>query len=607
MRRKSGFDSIFLAFLPIFFCFNNFVTGYANVSRSPNWRSFGPRIAVDSVGNVHVVWAEYYTAYTSKTAPPGNGDAFYAKYDMVTQEWSEPVNISNSALVFSQELHNAGIAVDSADNIYVVYVERNRIVLRILSKGTWGAPIEVANSGELIDMPRIAVDSGGNIFTCWWTVGSGIVHSRARIGGVWEDVRMLSPSGLRSKFPNIAVGNGVAYCTWQQGGGEVGYSANYVRRSKTFNSSWGSSQLVAPSDDVITPDVKIDANDIAHVVWLTMVPASSSTLVNYSYWTGNEFSAPLILSGVNLQLYPSLYERGGNIYVCWPVGSWGHGYAIHYNNYINGGWSGENILPNSAGCTYVDVATSPSQDKVYYVWDDVGENPNGSWEIFCNLGDTGGPPPGDLPPLPEFSFSPTTGLAPLEVTFDASGSTDPDGTIVRYSWDFGDGSSGLGQVVSHVYRKSGAFRVGLTVTDNLGARATKTALIEVMSLQPPLNIRWSTHIDESLFQTSTVTNVTWERNPANDALGVRITLYRIYRRLSSETDNDYIAIGEVAGSIYRFIDRMAAANVNYTYTVTALDNQGHESPIAAQAASFRRSFFKKNAQNSKKTGRIIRF
>jgi hypothetical protein len=563
-------------------------------------------MAVDSLGNAHVVWADYYTPYTSKAAPPGNGDAFYAKYDVTIQEWSEPVNISNSSLVFSQELRNAGIDIDPSDKIYVVYVERNRIVLKIFSSGSWGAPIEVADSGELIDMPRIGVDSAGNIFTSWWAIGSGVVYSRARISGVWEDVRRLSPAGLRSKFPNIAVGNNVAYCTWQQGGGEFGYSANYVSRSKSFNASWTSSQLIPSSGDVITPNVKVGANDIAHIVWLDLMPGGGfNILVKYSYWTGNGFSAPRILSGLILQLYPSIYERGGNLYVCWPVGSWGHGSALHYNNYINGGWSGEAILPNSAGCTYVDVATSPSQDRVYYVWDDVGENPNGTWEIWSNLGDTGEPPPGDLPPIPQFSFSPATGLSPLEVTFNASGSTDPDGTIVRYSWNFGDGSAGLGQVISHVYTRPGTFRAALTVTDNLGARATQTALIEVQGLQPPLNIRWSTHVDESLFQTSTVTNVTWERNPANDALGAQIALYRIYRKLSSEKDSAYIAIGEVAGAIYRFIDRMVTGPANYTYTVTALDNRGHESPIKSAADSFTNPLLDKKVQNTKIKGKNI--
>ena len=54
------------------------------------------------------------------------------------------------------------------------------------------------------------------------------------------------------------------------------------------------------------------------------------------------------------------------------------------------------------------------------------------------------------------------------VTFDASGSTDPDGDALTYSWDFGDKSSGRGLKVSHRYLKAGVYKVKLTVNDNTG-------------------------------------------------------------------------------------------------------------------------------------------
>lgn len=64
------------------------------------------------------------------------------------------------------------------------------------------------------------------------------------------------------------------------------------------------------------------------------------------------------------------------------------------------------------------------------------------------------------------------------VTFDASDSHDPDGLVVKYSWDFGDGNTANGVRVSHSYNNVGAYIVKLTVTDNDGAKdlasATKT-------------------------------------------------------------------------------------------------------------------------------------
>ena len=52
------------------------------------------------------------------------------------------------------------------------------------------------------------------------------------------------------------------------------------------------------------------------------------------------------------------------------------------------------------------------------------------------------------------------------VRFDASGSYDPDGSIVRYHWDFGDGKESTSKVLTHVYEKIGWYNVTLTLIDN---------------------------------------------------------------------------------------------------------------------------------------------
>ena len=66
----------------------------------------------------------------------------------------------------------------------------------------------------------------------------------------------------------------------------------------------------------------------------------------------------------------------------------------------------------------------------------------------------------------------TTGLAPLTITFDATGSVDTDGTIVNYYWDFGDSHTQNGDVVSHTFAP-GTWTVQLKVTDDKGLSAPR--------------------------------------------------------------------------------------------------------------------------------------
>jgi plastocyanin len=82
-------------------------------------------------------------------------------------------------------------------------------------------------------------------------------------------------------------------------------------------------------------------------------------------------------------------------------------------------------------------------------------------------------------PEPQATAIPAHGPAPLTVGLDASGSVDPDGTITRYEWDFGDGQGDVGVSVRHEYTEAGVYTVTLTVMDDDGASAQTTLPIRV--------------------------------------------------------------------------------------------------------------------------------
>ena len=83
-----------------------------------------------------------------------------------------------------------------------------------------------------------------------------------------------------------------------------------------------------------------------------------------------------------------------------------------------------------------------------------------------------------VPPSADFSFSPSDPRVGEEVVLDASESKD-DGKIVEYRWDFGDGKTGNGERIAHVYSSPGSYVVTLTVIDDDGLKDSITKGIDI--------------------------------------------------------------------------------------------------------------------------------
>lgn len=89
-------------------------------------------------------------------------------------------------------------------------------------------------------------------------------------------------------------------------------------------------------------------------------------------------------------------------------------------------------------------------------------------------------PPVNEPPVAMASASVTVGWAPLTVDFSSAGSFDPDGTIVDYTWSFGDTTPDVSAAnPSHVYTERGRYTAVLTVTDDEGLTASAEVTIRV--------------------------------------------------------------------------------------------------------------------------------
>jgi PKD repeat protein len=82
-------------------------------------------------------------------------------------------------------------------------------------------------------------------------------------------------------------------------------------------------------------------------------------------------------------------------------------------------------------------------------------------------------------PSASFTATPSTAWVREGIAFDATGSTDPDGTIVTYEWDFGDGETATGRTMGHSFDSPGAYTVTLTVVDDAGESDTASKTVHV--------------------------------------------------------------------------------------------------------------------------------
>lgn len=103
-------------------------------------------------------------------------------------------------------------------------------------------------------------------------------------------------------------------------------------------------------------------------------------------------------------------------------------------------------------------------------------------------GGGGTPPPTDPTPVPPEADAngPYAGIEGQSVSFSSIGSSDSDGTIVSYNWDFGDGGTSSSRHPSHIYSAEGTYVVKLTVTDDEGLTDRDTAPCTVSASEPEL-------------------------------------------------------------------------------------------------------------------------
>lgn len=217
--------------------------------------------------------------------------------------------------------------------------------------------------------------------------------------------------------------------------------------------------VVIGSVDTSTGPLTMLVND-----WLTLkLDANGTLLWSATHGTPTWFGD--VPYGLAIGPDNAIYVTGeGSTQVTDPMG----------NVYFSGILSTVKYAPGGAALW---VATSPLADR------GIGIKVSGDGGVLV-LGDAPQTllryPQSGLPnqsPVAVATAGPSaTGVAPLTVSFSAAGSLDPDGALVSYTWNFGDGQSSTEINPTHVYAV-GTWTAQLTVTDSLGASASSAPLV----------------------------------------------------------------------------------------------------------------------------------
>ncbi len=305
-----------------------------NVGRSSN-----PDIAADSAGNLYVVWEDNTS---------GAFRIFLATSSNYGHTWKSAINIS---AITGNSLTPA-VAVNSSDHVWVVFAQFNALqkgiyFTRSTDRGvTWSTPAYVYNSFAWdCYNPDIVIDSAGNINAVWNYSAAGvdeIYFSRSTDNGAnWSAPKNISGTSGWSWLPKIAVDSGgYLYTVWWDltAGEEI-----YFSRSSDNGASWSLPKNLSntPVGESTHPQIAVDKSRNIYVVWDDEFPHPDELMYfTKSTDSGVNWSSPLKISLYAPFDYGSALgvDTAVNINVTWKSNSGGMG-EIFFSRSIDNGTS----------------------------------------------------------------------------------------------------------------------------------------------------------------------------------------------------------------------------------------------------------------------------
>jgi len=180
-------------------------------------------------------------------------------------------------------------------------------------------------------------------------------------------------------------------------------------------------------------------------------------------------------------------------------------------------------------------------------------------------------PPNEDPVADASGGEPYEGLIDEEITFDGSSSYDPDGEIVEWFWDFGDGTTETGAIVKHSYSEAYNYPVGLKVTDDDGAEDWYVTKIVISHPnRPPTDPIVRSSISAGITNTKYIFTV-MSTDPDGDNIR-----YIVDWDDGSHDETDYLPDGTTAT-----LNHTWTSAATFIVNVSAIDENNAQSGITA--------------------------
>lgn len=275
-------------------------------------------------------------------------------------------------------------------------------------------------------------------------------------------------------------------------------------------------------------------------------------------------------------------NRAVTLVLRWVGGDPDNGDIVLYDVYFGSSFPLEKMVTRQANTSFDPML---SNGVLYYwqvvAWDNFNESATGPLWHFQTMSSSSGGPSGSgddssddgdeveentthIPPVAFFTISSTTGHPFESITLDASQSTD-DGYIARWLWDFGDGATGIGEIVTHYFSTVGTYTVRLTVEDNdnnLSETSNVITILPFVLFTVDITMENDTVVGDTLLATVDILNI---GEPLLMNISIMCSLHQDIGIVWSETEQ--VTVFEKA-SFTKSIDTSSFLPGSYHFSVS---------------------------------------